>query len=158
MRRTFAMCAALAALLPAAARADWAYTKWGMTPQEAVTASNGAMKLLPANARKKEDLTHTEKVAEGEFEDGALRLRVEFLIDTDTGGLVCVTYTPSDATRNDALKDALTKRYGPPMGAIPAGTVPVELLAWDRPDTINYSAAKGYAAGVIHCKKGGPMG
>ena len=48
MHRIFAAIAVVAGLVPAAARADWQYTKWGMEPEEAVTASNGTMKILPA--------------------------------------------------------------------------------------------------------------
>jgi hypothetical protein len=44
--RWFPLC--LAALLaPLTARADWAYTKWGMTPQEVVAASDACNKKLP---------------------------------------------------------------------------------------------------------------
>jgi hypothetical protein len=150
--------ASLRGLSPAPAMAEWQYTTWGMKPEEAVKAANGAMKLLSSKGRTKADLTHTEKAAEGEFRDGALRLHVEFLIDTKTGGLVCVTYTPLDATQNEPLKQTLVKRYGPPLGGFPSGAAPVDLMGWDQADTIDYQGVRGTPASVIHCKKGGPLG
>lgn len=158
MHRTLAIVLALAMVLPAAARADWQYTKWGMKPEEAVKASNGAMKMLPAKDRRKADITKTEKVAEGAFEDGALRLQVEFLIDTASGGLVCVAYATSDPAQNGLLRQTLIKRYGLPMGASAQPAGPVDLLGWGTPDTIDYQAVPGTPASVIHCKPGGPMG
>ena len=78
--------------------------------------------------RRRADLTHTEKVAEGTFEDGALRLQVEFLIDTASGGLVCVTYATMDAAQNRLLRETLIKRYGRPMGG---SAQPARSTSWD---------------------------
>ncbi|HJT06070.1 MAG TPA: hypothetical protein VJ747_04040 [Stellaceae bacterium] len=159
MHRTFAAIAVVVALMPLSARADWQYTKWGMTPEEAVKASNGAMKMLAAKDRRKADLTKTEKVAAGSFDDGALRLEVEFLIDTASGGLVCVAYATKDPAQNGLLRQTLIKRYGLPMGASThPSAAPVDLLGWGKPDTIDYQAVPGTPASVIHCKSGGPMG
>ena len=158
MKKLIAPIAVIIALAPLEARADWQYTKWGMTPEAAVKASNGAMKLIPAKDREKPSPTGTVIVASGTFQDGDIRLRIEFLIDAVSGGLVCVAYAPSDAAQNEALKQLLLKRYGPPMGGMPSGPAPVDLLGWGDPDTIDYQAASGYPAGVVHCKKGGPMG
>jgi hypothetical protein len=147
------------ALLPASGHADWQYTKWGMKPEDAVKASHGAVKLLAVKDRKKGSPTDTEKVAEGTFQDGGVRLDVEFLVDKKSGGLVCVTYTPPNAAQNEALKQILIKRYGRPIGGgMPAGLAPVDILGWGKPDTIDYQAAKGYPAAVVHCRKGGPIG
>ena len=158
MHRTFAVTALAAALLPAPARADWQYTKWGMRPEEAVKASNGGMKMLPDKDRRKVDITKTEKVAEGTFDDGALRLEVEFLIDTTSGGLICVTYATKDPAQNALLRQTLIKRHGLPMGGDTQPPGPVDLLGWGKPDTIDYQAVPGAPASVIHCKSGGPMG
>lgn len=103
-------------------------------------------------------LTQIEKVAEGAFQDGALRLQVEFLIDTASGGLVCVTYATMDPAQNGLLRQMLIKRYGLPMGGSAQPARPVDLLGWGKPDTIDYQAIPGTPAGVIHCKTDGPMG
>jgi hypothetical protein len=150
--------AALATLLPASARAEWQYTRWDMTPEVAVKASNGGMKLLPAKDREKPSPMGTVKVAEGTFQDSEFRLTVEFLIDAKSGGLACVTYALFDARQNTAFRQAMIKRYGTPMGGASTPMAPVDGLAWDKPDTIQYMATSDSAAAVIHCKKGGPMG
>jgi hypothetical protein len=148
----------LVTLLPAPARADWQYTRWGMTPEVAVKTSNGGMKLLPAKDREKPSPMGTIKVAEGTFQDGEFRLEVEFLIDARSGGLGCVTYRLSDLRQNATFRQAMIRRYGVPMGDSSAPAAPVDGLAWDTPDTIQYLATSNSAAAVIHCKKGGPMG
>lgn len=42
MKKLGIVCGIFAVSLPAAARADWQYTRWGMTPNEVVSASGGA--------------------------------------------------------------------------------------------------------------------
>ena len=156
MHRLLALAAALAVLPPAPARADWQYTKWGMTPEEAVKASNGAMKLIPAKERKPVELTHTEPVAEGTYKDGALNVTVEFVIDTASGGLACVGYAATDMAQNAALKDWLVKRYGAPPSQMKGP--PMDMWNWSKPDTIIFTASNSFAATVTQCKPGGPMG
>jgi hypothetical protein len=146
------------ALLPAQARADWQYTKWGMTPEQAVKASSGAMKLIPPSSREKPSPMGTVRVAEGTFQDAGFRFKVQFLTDAGSGGLVCVTYALDDVRQNAAFRQMMIKRYGTPKGSGPVPASPVDMLAWDEPDTIQYVASADSAAGVIHCKKGGPWG
>ncbi len=67
------------------ARADWAYTRWGMTPEQVAALSSGAVKVLPKVERT--DMgDHSEMAARGTFKDGSRVLDVGFVFD-GKGGL-----------------------------------------------------------------------
>src|SRR5215470_9149821 len=112
MRTFMKGMALLLALAPVQARADWAYTHWGMTPEQVASASKGAVNVIPAAQRDKGGIT--EAAAKGTYADGAMKMSVGFLFDTKTGGLICVVYSVLDAAQNETLEAAMVKRYGPP--------------------------------------------
>ena len=45
-----------------AARAEWAYTHWGMTPEQVATQSSGDVKVLPEAERTKSYDDHWESL------------------------------------------------------------------------------------------------
>ena len=133
------------------ARADWAYTHWGMTPDQVVAASNGAVKLLPATQRTRNDDDHWEIAAQGSYVDASLRLAVGFMFDTRTGGLTCALYNVTGDKDVDALASRLQQRYGNPAEDSSFG--PVRTLQWSTPDEIEYAANRSPpAAAVTHCQ------
>lgn len=106
--------AGLAALLTASvARADWHYTRWGMTPEQVVAASGGKAELLPPKRRPR--ISPLETAASGEFQDGAMQLRTAFSFSTDGGGLACVSYGLMNRDGDETFKTSLTSRYGQPQ-------------------------------------------
>ena len=149
MRMIVLSIAALGVLVPFQARADWAYTKWGMTPEEVVKASGGGVQLVPPAQRR--EAAGRELGAEGDFTDGAIRLHVGFGFDVKTQGLTCVFYNVMDAAQNAMLKAQLTKRYGRPSGNDIAG---LAMWHWSKPDTIDMQSMTNVAASVQHCKPG----
>ena len=111
MHFSFAAAAGLLASLLSigSARADWAYTKWGMTPEQVAVASGGKVELIPKAKRTRIAEANLETGAQGTFTDGPLRLRVSFGFDTHSGGLTLVIYGVIDADQNDLLKAWMTK-------------------------------------------------
>src|SRR5260370_10938211 len=94
MRAILAATVIFAALAPQA-RADWEYTKWGMTPEQVAGASKGAVTVVPAANRYKNEDDHWEIAAQGTHSDGPLRLDVGVTFDTEAGGFKCVLYNAS---------------------------------------------------------------
>jgi hypothetical protein len=144
--------ATLAVGLSSAASADWAYTHWGMNPDQVATASGGSVKVLDAGKQTRDDADHWVLAAQGSFADGALRLDVGFTFDTRTNGLICVMY---NAFGEDvaALKAVLIKRYGKPASTSSYG--PTETLTWRQPDKIEFTSGQGPAVVVTQCTLAG---
>jgi hypothetical protein len=142
----------LGAASPAPAMADWEYTKWGMTPEQVASASQGAVKVLPPSQRKRIEEAKMESDAEGTFTDGKLRLHVAFSFDTGGAGLVAVGYNVLDPGQNDLLQEWLVRKYGPPRakGGIPA--IGLSTWDWEKPDEIEMNISTGAAAFVLQSK------
>jgi len=74
------------ALVTARASADWQYTKWGMTPEEVVAASNGlATEVSPEEKGKGggalNDLENTEVLLKAPHEAGRYKFTASFCFD-----------------------------------------------------------------------------
>jgi hypothetical protein len=150
MKRLVPVLGALIVLHAAPARADWTYTKWGMTPEQVASASKGEATLM-AKREKIED-AHIETAVQGTHTDGALKLRTAFQFDTRSGGLRCVLYAPQDSAQDELLKQALTKQYGQPkVSGMPA--MGYQTLVWNPPtEEIFMTVQDKKIAGVSHCK------
>ena len=144
---------ALVCLLPLnAARADWEYAKWGMTPEQVAAASRGAVKVIAPAQRKRLAEIKLENAAEGTYAEGTLTLRVHFSFDTDSGGLAMVGYGVLNAAQNGLLKAWLIKRHGPPQssGGLPA--IGFQTFHWRNPDEIDLNITENESAYVLHAK------
>jgi hypothetical protein len=140
-------------MLAPAARADWEYTKWGMTPEQVVKASGGHVKLLQGAEQRTvaPDMRHG---AEGTYSDGAVSLQVRFTFDPRNGnGLNCVFYAVTDDKQSPALKDLMIKRYGPPSKEGGVAVLGMTDLTWEKPDDINLTMSNSDPAFVTHCNK-----
>ena len=115
------------------AHADWAYTHWGMTPEQVVAASHGTAKLLPAANRTRDDSDHWEMSVEGAYTDGRIPLSTGFTFDTRSGGLTCVFYNAVGADAR-AVIPMLVERYGRPVEESDFGTS--HSANWSTPDKI----------------------
>jgi hypothetical protein len=149
----FIICVSLAALSCAsAARADWQYTRWGMTPEQVVAASRGQVKLRPEKdwPRGADILT----AATGEYEDGSMQFRSTFMFDTATKGLKCVAYGLTAPENDERFKAALVKQYGPVESTSGIAILDMTNLSWvTATDTIEATFSKSDPAYVMHCKK-----
>lgn len=151
MHRTLVTAAAALALSATAARADWAYTHWGMTPEQVAQASGGAVHVIPEAERRTITEADLQTGAEGTYADGAVKLQVKFGFDTNTGGLSCVIYAVQDAAQGDALKEAMIKRYGQPENTSGLPAIGMTEVSWSKPDDISLTQSTGERAFVIHC-------
>ncbi len=136
--------------LPAAAHADWAYTRWGMSPEEAVRASRGTLRILAPEERRQVQRAGMEYRVAGTHREGTLRLRVALAFDTQ--GLACVNYTLIDARLNAALRDWLVARHGSPRAEDQAGPGAAD-LSWRGADVIDASFDPGEPGAVLHCRR-----
>lgn len=150
MKHLVSSFAVLIVLHAAQARADWAYTKWGMTPEQVAVASKGEASVM--TKREKIEAAHMETAVQGTHTDGALKLRTAFQFDTETSGLRCVLYAPQNSEQDELLKQALTKQYGQPkVSGLPA--IGYQTLVWRTPtDEIFMTIQDKKIAGVSHCK------
>jgi hypothetical protein len=144
--------AALIAGHSSPASADWAYTHWGMSPDQVVSASAGSVKIIPTDKETRDDTDHWVMAAQGSFTDGAIRGEVGFMFDTKTNGLTCVAYNTT-GSNVAILKATLIKRFGKPGSTGNYG--PAEMMSWEKPDKIDYAAGQGPAAAVMQCKPTG---
>lgn len=134
---------------PSVAVADWDYTHWGMTPEQVAAASSGAVKVLPAPQRTRNEEDHWEIAADGSHVDGPLSLHTGFMFDTQGGGLKCVMYNAFGA-EVEALRMVLTKRYGKALDE--SSFASTQTLTWRTPDNIDFAAGERPVAAVVtHC-------
>jgi hypothetical protein len=147
--RTLRLVLAMLLIAPAA-RADWQYTRWGMTPEQVVAASKGTAHLLPEKDRPR--LPPRVTAAQGDYQDGPLPLRVTFSFDIATNGLACVYYGVKTHDNDEAFKAALTKRFGPPKKTPGPAFLGMTTLTWKTPnDQIDATFAKDDPAYATQC-------
>jgi hypothetical protein len=143
-----AFAAAAFVSLSSRASADWAYTQWGMNPDQVAAASDGLVTLIPTDKQTRDDTNHWVMAAQGSFTDGAVTGEVGFMFDTKTNGLTCVAYNTT-GSNVAILKATLIKRFGKPTSSGIYG--PAEMMSWQKPDKIDYAAGQGPAAAVMQC-------
>jgi hypothetical protein len=136
-----------------AARADWGFTHWGMTPEQVAGASGGTAHLIAQAARTRSgDKDGWEIAAEGSVAEEGMTLDGGYMFDGRSGGLICVMYN----ARGDnvgKIRDGLLARYGRPSKDSDFGAF--RTLAWKTPDEIELSINKTpLTAAVTHCSPG----
>lgn len=135
------------------AHADWEYTKWGMTPEQVVQASNGSLKILPKNEQKENDTIKMTTKVGGVMTDGALKYDIQFSFATDTNKLAMVGYAVADQAQNNLLLAWLTKKYGAPQHKSAIEAIKYYTYAWDTPDDIMMAFTQGTSAFVMQSQR-----
>lgn len=154
MRTALAGLGLAAALLaPGPAEAHWEYTRWGMSLQQVIAASRGAVQALPAGERRAVPAARMEYRATGEFRSGALRLTVAFAFDGRNGGLLCVS-ARGDAAQGPALRARLERLFGAPQERGRDPVTGLESFGWARPDEIDLQFGPGQPTVLLHCARG----
>lgn len=98
------------ALGGSAARADWQYTRWGMTPGQVVAASHGAVSTSSGDPG---DHVEGEEVgASGTYASGDFKFRAVFYFINDKLADIRLKLLGSDPY---ALKNSLDGVYGKPF-------------------------------------------
>jgi hypothetical protein len=132
------LCAAAIIVLlltPRTAYADWQYTKWGMSPEEVVAASNGNAQLLPDTEAKKSRATDNDFItlAKAVRSVNGERFSVSFNFIKHSKRLQMVSLDAVDVSRCTMYKSYLFHRYGAPAVSEFDGT----LLIWRDPPSGN---------------------
>jgi hypothetical protein len=130
------------------AAADWQYTRWGMSPEQVVAASNGMVQLGPPPQGKTYDNLTGRALGKHE-RDGATFLAF-FHFDA-ANGLAKVALERSGGTACAALQGALVAQLGPPAKSTRNNFATIEewrdtargnlvryVLVGDLPCTITY--------------------
>lgn len=116
LRRAFAVMAAVAALAaPAAAHADWEWTRWGMSADEVVAASGGRVSRSTAGPDHR--VHGWDRLAEGVIDYDGVAVNAQFYFDPAGRSLHVVRLLVSDFRNCDRLKAAVARRLGPPTSS-----------------------------------------
>ena len=110
--RSLTLGAMLFLLLASALRADWQYTKWGMTEAEVVAASKGAAVPVPEAESKK--WTSAPRLS-APYNTGNFHFNAFFSLDAVTHGLKEVSlHLDGGFEPAVALRNGLSEKYGKP--------------------------------------------
>jgi hypothetical protein len=147
------ICVSLTVLsFASAARADWRYTRWGMTPDQVVAASRGQVQLRPEKDWPRDMDIVT--AATGEFQDDSMPFRASFIFNTATKTLTCVAYGLTSSDNDERFKAGLIKLYGPAQGTSGIAFLDMTNLTWaTQTDTIEATFSKSEPGFVMQCKK-----
>lgn len=103
---------ALALVVASPAHADWQYTRWGMTPEETVASSKGALVLSHGEAG--EQLPGSQLNATGSYQTGEFHFKARFyFVNNKLSEIRLILNDPELSTI--ALRHALLGKYGQPF-------------------------------------------
>ncbi|GAC1339747.1 MAG: hypothetical protein NVS2B16_26930 [Chloroflexota bacterium] len=114
MRLFVAYCTVTAIALSATgARADWQYTKWGMSPEQFARASHGAASVVPFNQKSVRD--GKSCLIQGGYQTDAQNYKLTGCFVGQDLALI-VLNLPHPASPSDMINtvSALTAKYGQP--------------------------------------------
>lgn len=94
--------------------ADWQYTHWGMSADQAIAASNGSLSPCSPAACKGATGGKFQPKTIGQYQSGEFKFENIMLFD-DAGGLVEVRLKLADRAQRGRLQDALVSKYGEPV-------------------------------------------
>ncbi len=92
--------------------ADWQYTRWGMTPDEVVAASNGAASK-PQIAPPKKGRAVDDETVKGTYETPSFKFSVGFVFENDK--LAAVRLKPMPIDKIYDVGSQLASIYGKPI-------------------------------------------
>lgn len=91
------------------AMADWQYTRWGMTVDEVVAASNGSAKKI--KDRKDDRVWDLPRLVVGTAQEGDVTFNVEFYFENNK--LRLIRYAPTGTMDCLGEEKFLLERFGP---------------------------------------------
>ncbi len=109
------------------ARADWQYTRWGMTVEEVVSAPKGTLKRCVPSTCAGQETENDIAMLFGDYRSDGFLFTIFSLFDRTTGKLSSISLKLKDARQVYGLASALRAKYGAP--AIADGT-PGLLESW----------------------------
>jgi hypothetical protein len=102
------------------ARADWQYTRWGMTVEQAMSASGGKLQITTASERQQHGRLEQEPGLTGDYVTGDFSFRVDLFFGS--AGLRMVSLDLKDGSQAQLLVDSLQVRYGSPQEDMSRGS------------------------------------
>lgn len=94
--------------------ADWQYTKWGMTSQQVVEASQGKASPIAEEERKGKSTDTAESLLSAPYVAGKFNFEVSFLFDRKTSKLSRIHLSLIDPSLCSELLESLSGKYGEP--------------------------------------------
>jgi hypothetical protein len=94
------------------ARADWQYTKWGMTPEQVIEASGGSVSKIPEAQRKGRSRPNFIGLLSGAYSAGDFQFKVDFQFSRNLLEMIGMNLIAYD--RCERLKNTLLSKYGAP--------------------------------------------
>ena len=114
--------------------ADWQYTKWGMTVEEVIIASNGSAIKSADTGR---DVIGAKSLAIAQYFAGEFVFEANFLFDRKTQKLRYVMLSLEKGNPN-LLYEALVNRYGKPVETRASDDTNIKSARWlDRENNNN---------------------
>jgi len=145
MRRSAAAAAAalLAAFSAAATQARaWEYARWGLTPDELLSASAGAARTMREAEPRNEGRVIARLESDGRFE--AIAMAIEFRFDAATDRLAEIRLRPENFADCPRLLERLYARYGAAAFSTRHGSIGAAV--WNVPSEpmrASYTEAEG---------------
>jgi len=118
------------AIFPHFAVADWQYTRWGMTADQIVAASNGAAKKLAGTEQEAKSGATFTALAVGTFKTGPFDFAVSFRADKGGNTLKTVRLTLNNRYQYLDLSNALSTKYGRGEVLPKEGDGAIERVRW----------------------------
>ena len=95
------------------ANADWQYTKWGMTPEQAIEASGG--KLAKNDGKPPDPKDKDRALLKGKHVSGQFEFDAVIYFNINTNQLSRLSLTLLNPTLGFLLRQSLIQKYGTPM-------------------------------------------
>lgn len=128
------------ALWSTSALADWQYTRWGMTIDEVIVASEGQAEPYE-NGKKNTETSAVELTAP--YQGAGLKFFTYFSFDTKSNGLVYVSLELADPSLCYELIGKLQSTYG--TGTRPVETGLMDIYKWMDPKRGNIVSLTRFA-------------
>lgn len=116
MRYPVAVIFLLTLIGPVAVRADWQYTKWGMTPEQTIAASGGTAVSTTEEEKRSQSPANKsgEALVKAPYQSGDFQFNAYFIFRKDR--LVAVSLGLKDSTITSAyLLSSIQLKYGKPL-------------------------------------------
>jgi hypothetical protein len=111
--RCFLLAVAIFCANAELARADWQFTRWGMTPEQVIAASGGTARIATAEEVKDNSTPGYDALVVGNYRSPPFAFRVAYQFKNRSLGMVHMTL--ADYSQHQSVREALEAKYGAPF-------------------------------------------
>jgi hypothetical protein len=134
-----------------AAHADWQYTRWGMTVDQAIAASQGKLKACNPQACNGQKNESTLALAYGSYRVGEFSFTSFLMFDKADKKLAHVSLTLVNGEKALQLGSALRGRYGEPASRNSTTTPGFSITVWrEKTDEVLFTLIGNDYANVTY--------